>query len=447
MENLRLLFQIYVKPGSALSGIMDSGGWIFAAVATIVLSIGLGMGVNSKIIETYTVSGTDRYISMIPIDDEVLRSEIDPSLLDENAEDGSIRIDGRRPFPVLGNSVFWLFSFDPSFITPLVVLVLFYFPGTILTASIVGRLGNPGVVLQRDYATFTTCGLMAWVAAHLPFVILAFVLGRSGLDGSVFLSIWLASGLYFGFLLVFALRTVFGMEYWEGALTIAISWIFYSMGVIAVQFIGPWLFSPFLIIFAILFFGGFIRGQLSGLGNSMRQKRDFKRHLHNATVNPNDADAHVQLGLIYAKRRQEDKAREHFAKAYEIDSDEIDANYELGKLARQDGELQQAIEHFSVVVEQDERYSLSEIWREIGVTYLTAGMLKEAEEALEKFVTRRAYDSEGLYHYGVLLKQKGESEKAEDFFTQAIDAVKTAPYYRKKELSKWARLAAKEMGN
>ncbi|MDH3494463.1 MAG: tetratricopeptide repeat protein, partial [Acidobacteriota bacterium] len=229
-------------------------------------------------------------------------------------------------------------------------------------------------------------------------------------------------------------------------ITTAFSWLFFSLGIVITAFIGPWLFSPFLIIIAVLYFGGFISGEVSGLGNSMRRKRDFKRHLHNATVNPNDADAHVQLGLIYAQRRQNDKALEHFERAFEIDNEEIDANFELGKIAREKGDLQRAIEHFSVVVEQNDKFSLNEIWREIGRTYLDADMLDEAEGALEKFVTRRAFDSEGLYFYGLLLKKKKDEQKAKEMFERAVEAVKTAPYHRKNELMKWSRLAAKEIG-
>lgn len=438
MENLKFLLQLYYKPAAAMSEIMDGGSWLLASVGVVVLSIGLGFAINSKIAQTYNVTNV---AAMFDATYAELTPEESLAYTAENKE----FIAQFRPFPVIGNAIFWLFSFTSSFITPLIVLSLFYFPGTILIASLVGKLGNPGTVIRRDYATFTTCGLMAWIAAHLPFVFVGLLLNSSGLDGSVFLGLWIVSGAAFGVLMTFALRTVFGLEFAAAGITVGVSWIFYSAGILAVGLIGPWLFSPFLILFAILFFGGFLSGEVSGLGNSMRNKRNFKRFLQNATVNPNDADAHVQLGLIYAQRRQDEKALEHFERAFEIDNEEIDANFQLGKIAREKGELQKAIEHFSVVVEQNDKFSLSEVWREIGVTYLTAGMRKEAREALEKFVTRRAFDSEGLYHFGKLLKDEEETVEANEMFKRAVEAVKTAPYYRKKELIKWSRLASKEI--
>jgi tetratricopeptide (TPR) repeat protein len=167
--------------------------------------------------------------------------------------------------------------------------------------------------------------------------------------------------------------------------------------------------------------------------------------LHNATVNPKDADAHVQLALIYLQRRQEAKALEHLNKAVEIDPNEIDANYELGKIARRKGDLQEAIDRFSVAVEQNDKHSLSEIWREIGATYLEADMLSEAREALEKFVERRSVDLEGLYYLGKVLKAQGETDKAREIFEQVVESAKTSPEYHRRRATHWRKSARKEI--
>ncbi|HLM59866.1 MAG TPA: tetratricopeptide repeat protein, partial [Pyrinomonadaceae bacterium] len=196
---------------------------------------------------------------------------------------------------------------------------------------------------------------------------------------------------------------------------------------------------------AYIYFGGFLGGEVRGFGNAIRQKQNFKRFLHNATVNPRDADAHVQLALIYLGRKQEAKAFEHLNKAIEIDANEIDANYELGKIARQKENLQQALNHFSIVVEQNDKHSLSEIWREIGVTYLAANMLTEAREALEKFIERRPVDAEGLYYLGKVFKVQGETDKAREMFEQAIESARNSPDYRRREVRFWSKLARKEI--
>jgi len=451
MENFKLILKLYIRPAFAMSEIMDKGSWLFAAIAVLVVSLVFQYWINSKIIETYAVSQTDYYLSNSNFDNSPsVTGRLTNEQLKEVEYFANVDIEKefrqkRRPFPIIGKNIFYFFSFYSNFFTPLITLSVFYLPATILLLTLIAQLGNVGVVLRRDYSTLAVCSLMAWIAAHLPFALAALLLYSQVIDGSVYLGFWLVSGIGFGTLMVFALRTVFGVDFGRAILTISISWIFYCFGTYIYGFISPWLFSPFLLFFALIYLGGYLGSEVRGLGNSMRQKRDLKRFLQNATVNPNDADAHLQLGLIYAKRHQEGKAFEHFTKAFEIDNEEIDANYELGKIARKDGDLQKAINHFSVVVEQNDKYSLSEIWREIGATYLEADMQKEAFDALDKFVTRRAFDSEGLYYFGILLKKQSDDERAKEMFARSIEAVKTAPYYRRSELQKWSRLARKEL--
>ena len=286
---------------------------------------------------------------------------------------------------------------------------------------------------------------MAWAAAHLPFAIAGIALYQSALAPEALLAMWMASSVLFGVFMVFALRVVLGANYAVAVFVVSIAWLALSLGMYVFRYVSPWLFSPFLLFWAFIYLGGFMRGEVRGFSNAFRQRQNFKRFLHNATVNPRDADAHVQLALIYLQRRQEEKALEHLTKAVEIDKDEIDANYELGKLARAKGNLSEAIRHFSIVVEQNDKHALSEIWREIGATYLAANMLTEAREALEKYVERRSADAEGLYHLGKVLKAQGETERAREMFRQAIESAQTSPDYRRRELRYWSKLAQKEI--
>jgi len=104
-------------------------------------------------------------------------------------------------------------------------------------------------------------------------------------------------------------------------------------------------------------------------------------------------------------------------------------------------DTQDAINYFTVVLEQDEKHSHSEIWREIGATYLAASMFTEAKDSLEKFIERRSYDPEGLYYYGKTLEQLERREEAREVFNRCIEAVKTMPSYRYREHRKWDKLA------
>ncbi len=307
--------------------------------------------------------------------------------------------------------------------------------------SLFGGINNAsfGAALQRDYGALATCSLMAYAAAHLPFAVAGILLYSQILSPQIYFLMWAASGLLFGVFMVFALRTVFGADYAKAIAVVCISWLGFSLGMYVFRFIPSWLFSPFLLFYAYMYFGGAIGGEVRGAGNAFRQRQNFKRFLNNATVNPNDADAHLQLALIYLQRRQDAKALEHLNRAVVIEPDEIDANYELGKIARAHSELQTALDHFSKVIEQNDKFALSEIWREIGATYLEANMLGESRDALEKFVERRPVDAEGLYYLGMVLKAQNENERAHEMFAHAVESLKTAPYYRRSALKKWAK--------
>ncbi len=445
MENIKLLFQLYYRPAFAMSEIIDKGSWLFAAVLVLLVSFAFFVTINAKLQTAYVIPSFHEFYqpNAATFDEESPEAGAEYEKLEGEYQKV---LSERQKIPLVGDYFFRFFSFEPNrFYQPLLSLSIFYVPATILLFSLFGGTGSFGLVLRRDYGTLAVCALTAWAAAHLPFAIAGIFLYSSNVSPLVYLILWLASGFLFGVLMVFALRTVFGANYTTAILVVCFSWLAFSLGMYVFQFVSPWLFSPFLLFYAYIYLGGYLGGEVKTVGTALRQKQNFKRFLHNATVNPNDADAHVQLGLIYLQRRQEAKALEHFNTAVRIDKNEIDANYELGKLARAKGDLQEALNNFAVVVEQNDRHALSEVWREIGATYLSANMLAEAREALEKFVAHRPVDAEGLYYLGKVLKAQGESDKARETFRQAVESARNSPDYRRRELRYWSKLAQKEI--
>ncbi|HTK38643.1 MAG TPA: tetratricopeptide repeat protein, partial [Pyrinomonadaceae bacterium] len=431
MENIRFLFQLYFRPASAMSDIIDTGNWLFASVLVLLVSLAFFAFVNVKLNDAYRIPQFGQFYdpeySQVDEDSPQAQAQYNKAV-----QEYKTALAERQKIPVIGDRFFDFFSFDPAApYRPVLTISIFYVPTVILLMSLFGGVGRFGVALQRDYGTLAVCTLTAWAAAHLPFAIVGGLLYSASTWPPVFLALWFAGGLLFGMLMVFAIRTVFGANYGAAILTVCVAWLAFTFGMYVFKYISPWMFSPFLIFYAVIYLGGFVGGEVRGFGNAFRQRQNFKRFLQNATVNPKDADAHVQLGLIYLQRRQEAKALEHLNKAYEIDREEIDANYELGKIARTKGNLQEALNHFSVVVEQNDKHALSEVWREIGATYLEANMLTEARDALEKYVERRAFDSEGLYYLGKVLKAQGETERAREMFQQAVDSAKTSPDHRR----------------
>jgi tetratricopeptide (TPR) repeat protein len=278
---------------------------------------------------------------------------------------------------------------------------------------------------------------MAWAAAHLPFALAGFALEPLHLSEKTALGLWLASAICFGLLMALGLRMLFGINYSKGLLLVSVAALSFSVQAKLFSTVSPYLFSPFLLFYAYSMF----RGDIGDIGFSFRQRQGFRRSMEAATINPRDASAHYQLGLIYQYRRQYAEAISRFRKAVEIAHDETDAHFQLGRIAREQGRLQDAVNHFSVVLEQDDKHSHSEIWREIGATYLAASMFAEAKDALAKFIDRRPYDPEGLYYYGKTLEQLEQRDEAREVFARCVEAVKTMPSYRYREQRKWDKLA------
>ena len=233
------------------------------------------------------------------------------------------------------------------------------------------------------------------------------------------------------------LRMLFGINYSKALVLVAVAALSFSVQAKLFATVSPFLFSPFLLFYAFMMF----RGGIGDIGYSLRQRQNFRRSMEIATINPRDAGAHYQLGLIYQYRRQYAEAISRFEKAIQIANDETDAHFQLGRIAREQGRLQDAINYFNIVLEQDDKHAHNEIWREIGATYLAASMFADAKEALAKFIDRRPYDPEGLYYYGKTLEQLGQREEAREMFGRCVEAVKTMPSYRYREQRKWDKLA------
>ena len=156
-----------------------------------------------------------------------------------------------------------------------------------------------------------------------------------------------------------------------------------------VLLLSPILASPFLLIILFLL----IRGYVSNVTRSQRARESFKQNLEAATLNPADASAHYNLGLIHQQRDELEAARERFERAIQIDEEEIDAHYQLGRIARAQKRFADAIKNFEQVVARDQSHSQHEIWREVGATYIAAEQFEDARYALEQFLEHAAVRS------------------------------------------------------
>ena len=330
------------------------------------------------------------------------------------------------------------FSF--GFYAPLLVMALVYVPGTLLLTSLIASPGgSPAAVFQRDYSPLLTCAAMAWAAASLPLVVAAWLLPAAALPIFAMLA-----SVYFGVLMFFAVRTVFGTGNGAAVAVVCLSWV--PLALLAflwgpLRFLLGWLASPFFLFYAYYYLGGEIRK----LGEGLRKRQQFRRMLEASTVNPHDGEAQYQLGLVYQQRHQYPEAIRRFQNAVAIDHNETDAHFQLGRIAREQERLHDALAHFQTVVDQDEKHSQNEVLRELGAIYVSVGQHADACKELAQYVERRPYDPEGLFYYGEALEGLRRTAEARQMYERAIEAARTAPRYRRRFTAKWSRAAQKQL--
>jgi tetratricopeptide (TPR) repeat protein len=191
--------------------------------------------------------------------------------------------------------------------------------------------------------------------------------------------------------------------------------------------------SPLLLVFLFLL----LRGYFVDIMGSHRAKAAFKQNLESATLNPADASAHYNLGLVHQSRGELDEAKARFERALEIDPEEVDAAYQLGRIARQQKRYGDAIQNFEHVVARNPAHSQHEVWREVAATYISAGQFEDARTALDQFLEHRPSDPEGLYLMGRAHAGLGHKREATSLMQACIEAVKTAPAYKYRSSKRW----------
>lgn len=337
-------------------------------------------------------------------------------------------------------------------------------------ANIFERRGRFGLLLQQEYATLASTFLYALTIANLVTIPVAIFFNLSGiqaayvgqsLQSAAQLETWfrlssefraqlqvllsdprlVAEGLFrtiklFGFLItaIMAVREVFRISTFRAA-AISISGLSLALIVSPVWalLLSPILASPLLLLILFLL----VRGYISGVLRSQRARESFKQNLEAATLNPADASAHYNLGLIHQQRNELEAARERFERAIQIDEDEIDAHYQLGRIARQQKRYADAVKNFEQVVSRDQTHAQHEIWREVGATYIEAGQFEDARDALERFLEQRPSDPEALYLMGRAHAGLGHRREATSSMQACIEAVKTAPAYKYRADKRW----------
>ena len=346
-----------------------------------------------------------------------------------------------------------------------------YVPLSIFFANLFERRAGFGQVLRQEYAAAAATTLYALAAATLLALPLAYFDQVTGLSASVreslvalnemlrrispqgptdeearvlwaglsavlprtLLALLIQPLTLFSLWAVAAVREVFRVAWWKALLVVILSTALMFIASPLLGYLSALLASPFLLL--LVFF--LVRGYLGDVMRGQRERASFRQSLEAATLNPADASAHYNLGLLHLNRKEHEEARARFLRAVEIDADEVDSHYQLGRIARTEERLPEAIGHFGEVVTRDDAHAQHEVWREIGATYLAAGQFADAQDALQRFLDKRSSDPEALYLMGRASAGLGHTREAVEWMTACVEAVRTAPAYKYRADKRW----------
>jgi tetratricopeptide (TPR) repeat protein len=401
-SRLTLLLRLFYNPTQAMTEVSAGAPYLTGAGLALIATFAYYQTLNGKLAWMVALFGRERSLGVVA-----------PFIL----------FAARAFAGMLGN------------VSPILFLAVVFVPACLLATSIVHRRASFTVLLRQEYAPLASCALYGWAAAHLIMLIPAlWLFDPVGPNADALEAVLrLVPIPYFVFLMVLGAQAVLRVGYGGAAGVVGLG----SLSLLLLPLLPRLTFiltSPFLLIIVILL----LRNLLGDMMSAQRAREDFKRNLEAATLNPADASAHYNLGLIYQQRHQYEDAKSSFKRAIEIDPDETDAHYQLGRIAREEGRLADAIGHFDAVVTRNPEHSQSEVWREIGHTYFQAGQLEDARAAFERFIEKRPSDAEGRYRYGLTLHQLGRPEQAAQEMRACIEAVRTSPSYKYRAEKRWA---------
>jgi tetratricopeptide (TPR) repeat protein len=349
----------------------------------------------------------------------------------------------------------------------LVFTLLAFVPPVLIVGNLLERRSDAFRAVGQEYAPLASVILFALAAAYIVALPLAVILHVTGLDavyiaksieGAKIWSPMLTPDLqaqlmdprvhvdslfrsllfpFYAFWIVVGIKEVYRFS-WLRAIAVTVLGSITMLPIalflaIVIAMLGPLLSSPLILL--LLYF--YLRGYFGDVARTQKARASFRRNLEASTLNPADASAHYNLGLLHLHKKELEEARARFQRAVEIDPEEVDAHYQLGRIARMQNRLQDAIANFSEVIARDEQHAQYEVWREIGATYIAAGQFGDASDALQRFTERRESDPQGLYLLGRAQAGLGRLREAAISMKACIEAVKSAPAYKYRTEKRW----------
>jgi tetratricopeptide (TPR) repeat protein len=162
---------------------------------------------------------------------------------------------------------------------------------------------------------------------------------------------------------------------------------------------------------------------------------DFNKAIE---INPRDAAAYHNRGLIYGKGGQYDQAISDYTKALEIDPKSADAYNNRGISYYEKGQYEQAISDYTKAIEINSRHAKAYLNR--GNAYGHKGQLDQAISDFSKVIDIDPRHAKAYDNLGIAYGHKGQHDKAISDYTKALEIdPKSADAYNNRGISYFFR--------
>lgn len=318
----------------------------------------------------------------------------------------------------------------------LLFLLLAYIPAIIVLSNTITGEGIGLLFSAEEYRAHAAALLPIWGMLFLLTAPLQWVLPPFISIGALDIGCtWLLLSILMLIETAWAIRELNYLSLASGLAVLALSTLTLPVFWILTAFI---LSLPFFLLFPFLFFS---IQKLRSLELRRSGERDLRERLQVLTLNPRDADAHYQIGLIHLRRGDTVAAQQQFQEAVAIDSKDPAYHYWLGRSYEEREDWARAQERYEAVYHIDPQFGHGDIFREIGKTYLHSGNADKAIEFLRFFLEARSSDPQGRYWLAVALEKTGNVPQMRAELRMLLEHARSSPRFFRRENRKWIMLA------
>ncbi len=319
-----------------------------------------------------------------------------------------------------------------NLVQALLFLSLVYVPSVVCLSNAIAGEGLGLTMSRAEYQSHLAVllplwGLLLLITAPVSLLLPQVILADLGLVSIRFLIFVLLTAFY----TIWAIRELNHVLSMAAVGAFVLSWFTLPVFYVLIMFLFA---LPFFIMFPLAYVA-FQR--FRSFFSTRENERDFHRRLQQLTLNPQDADAQHQLGLIHMKRGNLDIAAEYMERAIKIDPACADYHYWLGRVYELKGEWRRALQEYEETYRINPEHAVGDIFREVGKAYLHTGNLEKAAEFLEYFLESRGSDPEGRYWLAVTCQKLGKTDEMRIQLNTILEQARSNPRFFRKENRQW----------